>query len=183
MEPLPERIERDGLVLRRWTVEDAEVQARALAECAEHLLPWMPWMADEPKPLEARRQMLAEWQEGWEAGGDVHLGVFIDGDLAGAAGLHHRHGPRTLAIGYWVHVDFLGRGVATRAARALTEAALPLPGVEGVEIHHDKANLRSARVPERLGYRFLGERPDRVKAPAELGIDCAWRIEQLSALR
>lgn len=47
-----------------------------------------------------------------------------------------------------------------------------------MEIHHDKANLASRGVPRKLGYRLIGERPDAVDAPAEVGIDCIWRMDR-----
>ena len=175
---LPERIEGEGLLLRRWTVADAGDLGRAVSENLEHLRPWMPWAAAEPLSPRQRRGLLNRWEREWRAGGDVLLGVFLDGAIAGSTGLHRRRGPRTLDIGYWIDQRLLRRGLATRVARLLTETALSLPGIEAVEIHHDKANLRSARIPRRLGYRFLGEWPDRVEAPAELGVDCAWRLER-----
>jgi ribosomal-protein-serine acetyltransferase len=87
-----------------------------------------------------------------------------------------RPGFPALEIGYWVHVDHLGRGFATRATRLLTAAVLGPGLVEEIEVHHDKANRRSRRVPERLGFTFMGERPDEKVAPAEVGIDCTWRM-------
>jgi RimJ/RimL family protein N-acetyltransferase len=45
-------------------------------------------------------------------------------------------------------------GYATSAAGALTGVALSLPGVTRVEIRCDVANLASASVPRRLGYRL-----------------------------
>lgn len=175
---LPERLEADGLELRRWTIDDASALQRAVAESAEHLRPWMPWMAAEPLALEARRNLIERWQHGWEAGGDTVLGVFVDGEVAGSTGLHRRRGPDALEIGYWIHVDFLRRGLATRVAGTLTEAALALPGINAVEIHHDKANQISSRIPQALDYVFLGETPDAPEAPAEVGVDWAWRVER-----
>ena len=72
-------------------------------------------------------------------------------------------------------VGHVGRGVATRSSRVLARAALALVGIDAVEIHHDKANVASARVPAKLGFTFLGEVADERTAPAELGIDCGWR--------
>jgi RimJ/RimL family protein N-acetyltransferase len=66
----------------------------------------------------------------------------------------HRMGPGTLEIGYWVHVAHTGRGVATAAARLLTAAAGRIDGVATVWIVCDEANVRSAAVPRRLGYRL-----------------------------
>jgi RimJ/RimL family protein N-acetyltransferase len=122
--------------------------------------------------------MLAQWQRDWEQGGDAVFGIFVEGEVAGSCGLHSPRGPDTLEIGYWIGVPFLRRGLATRVAAMLTEAAFSIPDLARVEIHHDKANSVSAKVPKRLGYRLVEERPDLPEAPAEVGIDCIWRLER-----
>ena len=87
-------------------------------------------------------------------------------------------GPEVLEIGYWIHVDHVGRGYATELARGLTTAAFTVEGTEQVEIHHDKANARSGAVPRKLGFVQGPDRPDEVAAPAEVGIDCTWSMER-----
>ena len=166
------------MLLRRWLVSDAEAQQRAITESAEHLRPWMAWMTDEPQTLEQRRAMLAKWEREWLDGGDVLLGVFVGGRVAGSCGLHRRRGHDVLEIGYWIHAAFMRRGLATIVARLLTDAAFSVPEITRVEIHHDKANETSSGVPRRLGYQFIDEQPDEKAAPAELGIDCVWRMER-----
>jgi RimJ/RimL family protein N-acetyltransferase len=168
----------DGLVLRRWRVGDAEVQAKAVAESAEHLRPWMPWIGSEPMTLPDRRRMLAEWERDWRAGGDVMLGVLFDGRAVGGCGLHRRLAPNGLEIGYWIHPGFTRRGLATRTTRLLTDAAFTVEDIELVEIHHDKANVASAGVPRNLGFEFIGERVDGKEAPAEEGIEWVWRMDR-----
>jgi RimJ/RimL family protein N-acetyltransferase len=176
---LPERIEGDGVLLRRWLIGDAEALQRAIDESAEHLRPWMPWMAGSPQPSEQRRAMLAEWEREWLDGGDVRLGVFVENQVAGSCGLHRRLGPDALEIGYWIHAGFVRRGLATTVARLLTDAAFSVPGIARIEIHHDKANVASGGVPRRLGYEFVGEQPgEQPAAPADVGIDYVWRIER-----
>jgi len=178
MSRLPERAESDGILVRRWLVSDAEQQHQAIVESAEHLRPWMSWMADEPKPLDARRAMIARWEHEWFEGGDVFMAVLVDGNVAGSSGLHRRRGPTTLEIGYWTHVSFLRQGLATEVASMLTDTAFCVPEITHVEIHHDKANIASSGVPKRLGYDYVGEQPDDAGAPAETGVDCIWRIER-----
>jgi RimJ/RimL family protein N-acetyltransferase len=177
---LPERLEGAGLLLRRWRAADAAVLQRAVTESIEHLRPWMAWIADEPQSLERRRQRLAEGERGWARGGDVILAVVAGDQIAGGAGLHRRCGAGGLEIGYWIHVGFLRRGLATRVGCLLTDAAFSLADIERVEIHHDKANVASAGVPRRLGFTLVAEAPDRRSAPAEVGIDCTWRMTRLN---
>jgi len=180
--PLPERIagHQKGLLLRRWQTSDAEALGRALAEGSEHLRPWMAWVADEPLPLDRRRARIEEWERDRAQGGDVLLGVFLDGQVTGGCGLHRRIAADGLEIGYWIHPGHLRRGLATRVAGLLTDAALSLPGITHVEIHHDKANRASAGVPRKLGFRWLGEAPDKPEAPADLGIEWRWRMDRAS---
>lgn len=80
-----------------------------------------------------------------------------------------------LEIGYWICSPATGRGLATRAAAALTEEGLGLPGIKAMEIHCDQANARSAGIPPRLGYRLLRIEPDEPQTPAEAGRSMVWR--------
>ncbi len=169
-------IEDDGIVLRRWLERDAEALGRAVTESETHLRPWMGWMADEPQTPEERKAMLRERERQWLAGGDVMLGIFIDGAVAGSCGLHRRAGPSGLELGYWIHVAFTRRRLATRVARLLTSAAFSLPEITHVEIHTDKANTASAGVPMRLGFELVGEVPDEKMKPAEAGVEYIWRM-------
>jgi hypothetical protein len=68
--------------------------------------------------------------------------------------------------------------VATLAAALLTETALALPSVGGVEIHHDQANVASGGVPARLGYTRVATEADIPEAPGEVGVDCRWAMRR-----
>jgi len=48
--------------------------------------------------------------------------------------------------------------------RLLTDAAFQIPGIERVEIHHDKANVASSGVPRKLGFELVEEVPDESRA-------------------
>jgi RimJ/RimL family protein N-acetyltransferase len=180
---LPELLEGERVLLRRWRVSNAEALGRAVAESAEHLRPWMEWISQEPLDLEQRRAMLERWGEEWAAGGDVVMGVFTqDGVVAervvGGCGLHRRIGPGGLEIGYWIHPAFTRQGLATEAAALLTEGAFSVPEVDHVEIHHDQANRASGGIPRRLGFSFQGEARPGTVAPEGVGIDWVWRMDR-----
>ncbi len=106
----------------------------------------------------------------------ITFAIARDGRVAGGCGLHRRGGPSTLEIGCWTHPAFLRLGVARTAARLLTGLAFTVPGIERVEIRHDKASQAGAGVPRSSGCRPIGEQPGTPSAPAGHGIDCTWRI-------
>ncbi len=140
----------------------------------------MPFIALEPTTLEEREELLKRWDRDWAEGTQYSYGMFEGARVVGGAGLMRRIGKDALEIGYWVHPAFIGRGFATRAAGALTTLGLSLPGVTRVEIHHDKANVASGRVPLKLGFEMVAEQPDKISAPGETGLSCVWRMDRAS---
>ncbi|RFA14449.1 hypothetical protein B7R22_09465 [Subtercola boreus] len=61
-------------------------------------------------------------------------------------------------LGYWIDAAFEGRGVVTRACRAILEE-LEVQGVARAEIHAATGNDRSRHVAERLGFTLERVRP------------------------
>jgi RimJ/RimL family protein N-acetyltransferase len=59
-------------------------------------------------------------------------------------------------IGYTLHPEFWGFGLATEATRALIEAGFNELGLQRIVAHCDQRNKASARVMERLGMRREG---------------------------
>jgi ribosomal-protein-serine acetyltransferase len=175
---LPSEIVTPRLLLRLWRPEDAAALGAAIEASLEHLRPWLAWTRFEPLNDEDRVQLISAGRTDWRKGGDASYGVFRDGAVVGGCGLHHRQGPGSIDLGYWIHVDHIGQGYAVEAARALTTAAFDVPDVERVEIHHDKANVRSRAVPRALGFTPGPERRDAIDSPAEVGIDCSWVISR-----
>lgn len=174
----PRLIDAPPLTIRPWSLDDLDEMAKAVTESVDHLRPWMAWVADEPLSRDARAEIVARFLRQWESG-EEYLYAIFDGDAAvGGTGLHMRLGPGAVEIGYWIHPRWTGQGLATLAAGVMTDVAFQLPGLERVEIHHDKANVASRRIPEKLGYTFLGEWPDEIEAPAESGIECRWRVRR-----
>src|ERR1019366_10602932 len=87
---LPERLEEDGLVLRRWVVGDAEALHAVIAESASHLRPWVTWVEEEDISIEGRRVFIAECEREWQGGGSVLLGMFVGERIAGGCSLSVR---------------------------------------------------------------------------------------------
>lgn len=170
----PERIELGGerAVIRCCADRAADV-VRAINESIDHLRPWMAWAA-EPATDVATATFLAASEALWDQRRDFafHVVGGPDERVVGGCGLHGRIGRDGLEIGYWVHVEWAGQGIATDVARALTSAALRIEGIDRVRIQCEDTNVRSARVPEKLGYALLG-----VSLPADG--PCAGRPTQV----
>lgn len=174
---MPLEIVQGELVIRSWRESDAEAMSLAISQSIEHLRPFMWWVAFEPQSIEQRRELIARWAKEESDGGDLVVGLFLDGRVVGGSGLHRRRlGPGGLEIGYWVHRDFTRRGIASSASRALTDHAFGPADIDRVEIHHDAANTASEGVPRALGFRHVGDEPREVKAPAEIGVHRIWRV-------
>jgi len=176
--PLPQRFVDGDLVLRTWTAADATALHEAITRNVEHLRPWMPWISFEPQEVQQRTALIAGWARDAADGGDVVLGAFLDGNVVGSTGLHRRIGPDGLEIGYWVDRDHTGQGLATRVARVLTTGAFAVEGITHVEIHCDIANTASARVPEKLGFTYVGDVERPVAAPSETGSHRVFRMRR-----
>ena len=154
------RIRTERLLLRCWEPSDAAALRAALERSREHLLPWMPWAESEPQSVEEKVVQLRRFRGQFDLGEDYVYGAFDPetGSVVGGTGLRPRVGPGGLEIGYWVHVDHLGRGFATEMTAALARVAIESLKVRRVEVRCAPDNRRSMRIPERLGFTREAER-------------------------
>ncbi len=166
------RIETDRLVVRCWQPPDVLGLDEAIRGSLEHLRPWMPWVADEPKSLEERLVLVRRWRGEFDLGLDFTFGIFdaLDGRVLGGTGLHTRLGDGAREIGYWIRAGYTGRGLATETAGALTRVGFEVEGLTRIEIHCDPANGASAAVARHLGFRHEATLARRARRP-----DGSWR--------
>jgi RimJ/RimL family protein N-acetyltransferase len=175
---VPERLTLDdGVVIRRYVEDDIAEQVDVVNADLDHLAPWMPW-AQEPATLEGQLAWFRDTDKQWDEGTGFGFGIYaVDGSLVGGVGFHVRNGPGALEIGYWLARAAEGKGLMTRVAAALTAAAASVEGVTRVEIHCDAANVRSAAIPERLGYSLVRIEEREIVAPAESGRHLIYAID------
>jgi len=150
------RLRTPRLLLRSWRRTDAAVFKEALDASLEQLRPWIPWSHGEPSALDAIEERLARFERDFVAGAEWLYACFPHDErvVLGGAGLHSRQGPGILEIGYWIRSSASGQGYATEATAALTRCAFERHRIASVEIRCDPANLASARIPQRLGFRL-----------------------------
>lgn len=177
MASMPDTIEVPPLILSRWRARDVDDVLAAVRSSFDELHQWMDWAHTLPSRHQQRAVLLAG-DAAFEAGTDFGY-VFREtstGALVGGGGAHRRLGPGAVEIGYWVRSDRHNRGYATAAVAALTDAVFDrLADVERIEIHTDRGNVASARVPSKLGYRLLRTERREKRAAAHTGQAFVWQ--------
>jgi len=158
------------------------VHAAGLTDAVQRSLPellmFMDWAADAPSDTAGYEDNLTEADARWDADRAYDYVIFdpATDEVIGRCGLMRRQGPGVIEIGYWVRSDRAGAGLATEAARLLTEAALQLVDVDRIVIHHDEANGASGRVAEKLGYTISERRRVEIDLPGETGVEVVWSL-------
>ena len=152
------RIETKRLVVRCYNPSDAPLLAESVTESLEHLRPWMPWVYNEPEPIEEKVQRLKLFRGSFDLGQNYTYGIFNPEEtkLIGGTGLHTRLSGGELEIGYWIHKDYINRGLVTESTAALVKVAFEIVHVHRLEIHCDPGNLASAAIPRKLGFTHEG---------------------------
>ena len=148
------RIVTDRLVVRCWDPADAPKLKEALDSSLEHLRAWMPWAHNEPQTLEEKVALLRGFRGQFDKDEDFVYAIFDRNEsrVLGGTGLHTRIGEHAREIGYWIRADAEGNGYVTEAVAALTRVGFELEGLDRIEIRVEPENVRSRRIPERLGY-------------------------------
>lgn len=142
------------LVVRCWEPTDAPAFMETLASSREHLLPWLPWIRDEPLPLDDQVKRMRSLRAAFDAGQTFIYGIFAreGGRLLGGVGSSIPVGADAREVGGWVAVEAAGQGYATEAGAAVVRAAFEVDGLRRVEMHCDPRNEASMKVPRRLGF-------------------------------
>lgn len=112
-------------------------------------LSWVPSVTD----VETTRQMIQVGLDALAEGSAMRFGLRYRGELVGRAFYSYiDYELRRLEIGYQIGQNYTGRGIVTRAARAMTSYALGEMGLNKVEILCATGNAKSRAIPERLGF-------------------------------
>jgi ribosomal-protein-serine acetyltransferase len=152
----PDEIELgDGVILRLMEPEEATVIFATVDRERERLRPWLPWVDTSLGPADTRAFIEATIATD---GREYAYGIWADDGFAGGIGLHTDPEHRSAMIGYWIDREHEGRGLVTRASRALIEVAFRTLSMHRVWLTADTQNLRSCAVAERLGFRREGVR-------------------------
>ena len=143
---------RENLVMRSLSKDDAPEVYSIIDNNRDYLRTWLPWVDGTDSPAVTERVIL-QWEENFDGGKDITLGIFENGEYIGNIGLHdiNRYISSGM-IGYWLAESGQGRGIMTDCVRVLTGYGFDSLDLNRIYIYCASGNKKSRAVPERLGF-------------------------------
>ncbi|MFT4084056.1 MAG: GNAT family N-acetyltransferase [Nocardioides sp.] len=151
----PALVAGDGLVLRPFRADDVDRLVEGSADpVTQH---WLGFLPRDPGP-EYGWSYLETAAEEYAVASALRWAVSatVASPLLGTVGLFRIRECRDGEIGYWLHPDARGRGLARRAAALGVGHAFETLGFDRVTGYATATNLASRRVLESLGMRLIG---------------------------
>jgi RimJ/RimL family protein N-acetyltransferase len=162
LEPVPERIDTERLIVRLPRGDDAATLNAAVCESLDDLRVYMPWAQTAPSLAQSHADC-RRMQGKFLLREDLAMFMFErradggEGGFVGGTGLHRIDWKvRRFELGYWCRTTRQGQGYITEAAQALTRFAFETLQARRVEVRMDDSNMRSWKVAERAGFALEG---------------------------
>lgn len=154
---LPEEVVAERVYLRKHSLETAPTMFEYVDSDGERLGKFLPWV-EHTKTLYDEMSYIKMTHEKWSEGSLFDYSIFEteNDNYVGNVGLHTISWENDRCeIGYWILGKFEGKGLMSAAVSALEKTCFEI-GFNRVEIRCSSLNLKSASVPERLGYKLDG---------------------------
>ena len=145
-----------GIVLREWRRADIPALVEVIGDPEiRRTLPHIP----DPYTSADAEEYIANTRERLTAGTTMAVAIVVDGGLGGSIDLRlDGFTGDTAEMGYWVAAPVRGRGVASTAARLLSDFGFETLGVRRVELNAEVTNIASRRAAENAGFDLEGVR-------------------------
>src|SRR5690625_879704 len=142
--------------MKMLSIKDAENLFNIIHESRQHLRKWLPWVDDTTSVADS----ISFIKNGFQIYAErtaVTAGVFYKNELVGIAGFNCFDWKNRISqIGYWLSINFQGKGIMTRVVKALTYYAFNRLDLNRVEIRVAPDNKKSRAIPERLNFKNEG---------------------------
>ncbi len=123
----------------------------------EHIREWSNWLKSKDRPIEQTAEWIVKNQLRYATGDGYEIGIWHRGAMAGQIGYNYFNKEnRSTEIGYWLGESSQGNGLITRACTALIDHAFAELDINRIEIRCGTENLKSRKIPEKLGFSFEG---------------------------
>ena len=144
-------------VIRSFEAGDAESLFALIDRHRSFLRTWLPWL-DMTRAVEDTRMFIEGTLQQLAVNNGFQAGLWNQGRFGGGLGYHRIDWlNRATSLGYWWGEEFQGRGMMTKACRAMVSYAFDRYHLHRVEIRCAEGNVKSRAIPERLGFRPEGK--------------------------
>jgi len=146
----------DEVELRQLAPRHAPALYSLVDANRSYLRKWLPWL-DSNREVQDTRRFINLSRRTFAENKGIGTGIWYSEMLVGVVGLIDIDSPGGAAsIGYWISEEYQGRGIVTRAVRALLDYAFQDLDLHRVEIRCASGNTGSQGIPDRLGFKKEG---------------------------
>lgn len=142
----------DAISLNLLQEKDATTLFQLVQKNRHYLRRWLPWVDNIQQRMDQETFIRTENQR-WEENKALTLGVWYRKKLVGVVCFHAfdwQH--RTTGIGYWLDEAHQGKGIVTKACKALIDIGFQQLGLSTLAISCATENYKSQAIPIRLGF-------------------------------
>jgi len=135
----------------------AQAMTELIVRNQARLARWEPW-AEQPATVDGTRAYIRAALQDFARGRQISTIIALDQGrrFVGRCGMRINTHTGSGDIGYWIDRAYEGRGITSRAARALITSVFEENGLAKVELRTSVGNKRSRALAERLGFAFEG---------------------------
>jgi ribosomal-protein-serine acetyltransferase len=146
----------DTLSLELMVVRHAAPMLELVNANRAHLREWLSWV-DNMQTVEQFRQFITNAQQRVAFGSDYAFVIIFNNEIVGRIGIYNIDKNNKLgAIGYWLGSAYEGKGIITRACKAMLEYGFLTLDLNRMEIKCGTENYKSQGIPERLHFTKEG---------------------------
>ena len=122
-----------------------------------HLKEWLGWVDNIKSADDYRQTIIPIWLKQFADHNGFNAGIFLNGKLVGMISFHFINWKtKYTSIGYYLAKETEGKGVITSCIKALINFAFKELVLNKVEIQCAESNIKSRKIPERLGFKQEG---------------------------
>ncbi len=152
------RIETERLVLRRFTLDDAETMNKNWASDTE-VVKYLTWPAHSS--VEISKKVIQSWLENYDKDNYYEWCIelkTIEEAIGSIGVVHTNEDIGSVEFGYCIGRNFWNQGITSEALSALIKFFFEEVKINRIEARHDPENPNSGKVMEKCGLRYEGTR-------------------------
>ncbi|MEY8292229.1 GNAT family protein [Carnobacteriaceae bacterium 52-44] len=144
--------------LRLFNEDDAEEFFQLTIDSKKYLKEWLGWLdnirtvEDTAANIKSRLNEIPE-----NRGYPLSFAIIYKGKIAGTIGFNSIDSKtKTGVVGYWIGKDYQGKGIMTKAFKALLGYGFTELVLNRIEVRVAAENIKSKAIPERFGFKKEG---------------------------